>query len=78
MQLNRTPLHYAAALSEELTDFLKESGADADAKDAVSCCCTLPTESKHALINCLSSSVSLKKIFFIHFILLVLSELPQD
>jgi len=32
--LNRTPLHYAAALSDELAEILKEKGADANAKDA--------------------------------------------
>lgn len=32
--LNRTPLHYAAALSDELAESLKSYGADVNAKDA--------------------------------------------
>ena len=39
-QMNRTPLHYAAALSDEVADLLKSSGADTNAKDAVSSNCS--------------------------------------
>jgi len=35
-QLNRTSLHYAMALSENLTKLLMDKGADNRAKDAVS------------------------------------------
>lgn len=35
-QLNRTPLHYAMAISDEVAELLQESGADAQAKDVVS------------------------------------------
>lgn len=35
-QLNRTPLHYAAALSDDLFDLLVAHGADLTVKDVVS------------------------------------------